>query len=324
LNNVPHHVAMKRVAKVHPHTYAQKHANKTTQQALVAAMTRDVAESDKSSELEAEEKEEMDQDSNALIAKTIAEGGLAAKKGSMAFLRTELKKKIVREVLAEVLPDIGAYDLNGTVQSMGNKRKGQFHQMLKFFGLAKLTLHDLIMTGNFNAVEKYLVEINEGRMPNPMLVNQADEQNRIPLIMAAKLKNTKLVRLMLYYKATPDITEESTGRTALYYSVMHGTHAMTDFLLQRHASVNLADHMCVTPLMLALLNNDVTHTEALCNKLAEVDAQVGVAHILRMWVVLLLRVCLCNAGLERLDATALRCILECSGMHQSTLGVGGT
>jgi hypothetical protein len=95
-------------SKVHPHVAIQNHANKATQAALVAALTKET-ESEKSSILDPEEAPEtIEEDANDIIARTIAEGGLATKKNSLAFVRSQLKKKIVREVLAEVLPDIGA------------------------------------------------------------------------------------------------------------------------------------------------------------------------------------------------------------------------
>lgn len=244
---------MRRNSKVHPggHNIAKKvHHDKLAQQLAVEMFAKD-NDSDKSSELDPEEKVEAEVDTNALIAKTIAEGGLAAKKGSLAFVRSELKKKIVREVLAEVMPDIGAYDVTGTVEAISNAKKGRFYQVLKFLGFVKLTLHEIILTGSFNMLEKYIVEINEGTMPNPMLINQADEHGRIPLIMATKLKQKSFVQLMLHYKAQPDLLEESTGRSALFYSVMNETIEISQLLFDKGASVNMADHSCVTPLMIA-------------------------------------------------------------------------
>ena len=75
----------------------------------------------------------------------------------MAAVRNELKAKIVKEVMSEVMPDIGSYAIDGVIAAVP-QRKGRIVTVLKFLGLWPLTLHETVLTGSFDDVKKFLVK----------------------------------------------------------------------------------------------------------------------------------------------------------------------
>jgi hypothetical protein len=102
--------------------------------------------------------------------------------------------------------------------------------------------------------------------------------------------------LLLQEGASPDVCEEPTGRSPLLYAVAGNTYELdtiafiialrhlytgryvdiADILLSNEASVNLADLLCVTPLMLASANADADMVNLLCRYLADTEAQVSI------------------------------------------------
>lgn len=235
----------------------------------IEQLTRERYESTQSSTIDEDEAQGVASD------ETTAPGRMSlADPNSYAGMRNELKAKIVKEVMKEVLPDIGAYNIDGIVTATP-VRKGRIINILKYFGLYPLTIHETIMAGQIKAIQKFMEEINTGKTPNPMLVNQYDEAGRTPLSLAVKIKREDIVVTLIEFKALPDICDEETGRSPLLYSVLQRTVGISMQLIAAGASVNLVDKDCVSPLMLAGENNDFHHARILCEQLADVDAQVN-------------------------------------------------
>ena len=197
------------------------------------------------------------------------------KKSNFLTARNILRDNVLKEVMGAIMPDIGAYDIDG----MGKRaapEKSKFKQWLKFFGLMDLDLHEATLSGSNYHVKRAIKKImkpGEGKTPDPSLMNQYDEQGRTPLSIAVKIKNSEMVLDLLENEALPDICDEATGRTPLMFSVMNKTLAISKDLLKYSASVDMPDFQCITPLMLAVANKDIKHSELLCSRLAEVDAQ---------------------------------------------------
>lgn len=191
-----------------------------------------------------------------------------------AFLRqkAELKDKILSEVMAAVMPDIGAYDIDGMVRGRVEKKKGMVSRSLQILGLLDLELHEAVMTGSLFHVQRSIRRIMTGKHPNPLMINQYDEKGNTPLALAVKTRNVNLVNELLSKNALVDIGDEGNGRTPLIYSVLQGTHEITKLLLNFGATVDLSDFQCITPLMIAASQDDLLHCRMLCAKLAEVDS----------------------------------------------------
>lgn len=192
---------------------------------------------------------------------------------SFTTLRADLKERIVKNILEDVLPDIGAYDMDGMMAKQEAKRKGFYVTMLKFFGCWTLTLHETVLTGSLKHVEEFLKKMTTGKNANPLIVNQYDEFGRTPLSYACKMQRGDIVEALIFYKAMPDICDESDGRSPLLYAIQNGARDISNSLVQAGASANLCDFNCVTPLMVAAARNDIHHTILLINRGADVDAQ---------------------------------------------------
>lgn len=196
--------------------------------------------------------------------------------------RAEVRDMVMKVVMNEVLPDIGSYDVNATVISRKSKYNGPFwgpvKMVLKFLGCWPLNLHEIILNGNFNQIEKKckkIMEMCEKQNLDPKQeINCFDDVfKQTPLSLTVKTKNPDFVLLILSQGGIPDFPDMETGRTPLMFSVLNGTYSISESLIQYGASVNMCDNKCVTPLMLAAVNNDARHCKLLCDKLADFDAQ---------------------------------------------------
>lgn len=201
-----------------------------------------------------------------------AESKVDCSTGDHGKRRQELRDRVVKEILSAVLPDIGAYEIDGMAPRQIAK-KGQFYEILKFLGLWPLTLHESIMNGSMYHFDKATREIMIGKKANPLLVNSYDEQGRTALSLAVKAKRMDMIVDLLGNNALPDIYDEINGRTPLMYSILNGTHAISKLLIQHGADERMSDFKCMTPLMVATSKNDVIHCQILLNKIIDIDSQ---------------------------------------------------
>jgi len=192
--------------------------------------------------------------------------------------RHQLKERIIKTVMDEVLPDIGAYDLDSSMATKTTILSGVCIEILKFFGCAKLTLHETALTGNERWLDRKIKEIqDECEKKNTLpaaIINEYDAvYQQTALSMVVKGNRFDMVDLLLAGGAKPDLCDLDTGRSPLLYSVLNGTHGISNLLLNRGASVDMADSNSVTPLMLACLKDDIIHCRMLVAKLSDFDAQ---------------------------------------------------
>lgn len=187
--------------------------------------------------------------------------------------RNELKTKILQEVMSEVMPDMGAYDIDGMVRSRSVRKGGPWTKFLKAVGIKELDLFEAVFSGQLYQVQRTVRTILYGKKPNPKLMNQYNEDGVTPLSVAVKSNLTSIAQYMLSNKALPDICDESSGCTPLMYSVLHGNYLISSALLSNGAAVDLGDYKCVTPLMLAASRNDLRHCQMMCRNFADVDLQ---------------------------------------------------
>ena len=185
----------------------------------------------------------------------------------------DLKNRILKDVLNQVLPDDGEYDIDGMMASKAKPSNSLLVRFLKIIGLLDLDLHEAVLTGSLYHVQRSVRKILYGKKPNPLLINQLDEAGRTALSIAAKIKNEKIVEYLLENGALPDIADESTGRTPLMFAVLNKDYEMTKKLVSSGSSVNFADFQSITPLMLAASVNDLMSCKIICSKRVLVNAQ---------------------------------------------------
>jgi len=79
-------------------------------------------------------------------------------KGEHAKRRQELRQLVVKDVLSAVMPDIGAYEIDGMAPKQ-EVRKGQMYEILKFLGLWSLSLHESVQNGSMYHFDRALKKI---------------------------------------------------------------------------------------------------------------------------------------------------------------------
>lgn len=98
--------------------------------------------------------------------------------------RDKLKNKIMKEVLAQVLPDMGAYDLGAIVS--GPKVSwfdGFIVDIAKIFGCVSLTLHEAVFYGSMKSMNRTVKKLTKDEKLSHY-INQYDKNGRTPLICA--------------------------------------------------------------------------------------------------------------------------------------------
>lgn len=186
--------------------------------------------------------------------------------------RNALRDSVLKEVMEAIMPDIGAYDIDGMVARASNEQS-KFTRAMKFLGLMDLDLHEAVLSGSMKHLRRSVRKVCTGKKANPAMVNQYNTDGMTPLSLAVKILNIDMVDFLLDYDALPDIVDENSGRTPIHFSVMSKAHLITQTLIQNNASVDMPDFKCVTPLMLAAANSDIAHLKLLIDKAAEVDAR---------------------------------------------------
>lgn len=188
--------------------------------------------------------------------------------------RNEVKAKVVKEVLDLVLPDIGAYDIDGTSRVRKESETGKFIvKWCKYIGCMDLDLHDSVLSGSVYKVRGTIKKLKKDFEDYKDQLNQYDDDGFTPLSLAAKINNPEIVEELLDAGAIPDMVDEVSGRTPLFYSVLQKNHGISQLLLDNGANPNMPDFKCISPLMIAVSKNDVRHCQMLLRRNAELDVQ---------------------------------------------------
>ncbi|RYH22507.1 hypothetical protein EON65_19070 [archaeon] len=188
--------------------------------------------------------------------------------------RNEVKAKVVKDVLDLVLPDIGAYDVDGTSRVRKESETGKFIvKWCKYIGCMDLDLHDSVLSGSIYKVRGTIKKLKKDFEDYKDLLNQYDDDGFTPLSLGAKINNPEIVEELLDAGAIPDMVDEVSGRTPLFYSILQKNHTISQLLLDNGANPNMPDFKCITPLMIAVSKNDLRHCQMLLRKNAELDVQ---------------------------------------------------
>lgn len=243
----------------------------------------DELESDASSSIhsydnEGEEKESDDKSGDPMLSKQPLKKykkmkDAQAEKSSFIENRNKLRDQVLKEVMDEIMPDIGAYDIDGMANRVVKSEEGKLSRFLKFVGLKGLDLHEAILSGSTKHVRRAIKKITVGKNANPAMINQYDELGRTPLSMAVKILNIEMIDMLLDHDALPDIVDEDTGRTPLFFSVLQRAHIISQTLISYKATIDMSDFHCVTPLMLAASLGDLHHLKMFVDRNADVDAR---------------------------------------------------
>ena len=195
-------------------------------------------------------------------------------RGESTFIknRNALRDSVLKEVMEAILPDIGAYDIDGMAPRSTNE-SSQVVRALKYLGFMDLDIHEAVLSGSLKHVKRAVKKMITGKKANPALINQYDMEGMTPLSLAVKILNMDIIDYLLDHDALPDIIDERTGRTPLHFSVLAKAHLISQNLINYNASVDMPDFQCITPLMLAASQGDIVHVKMLIDKAAEVDAR---------------------------------------------------
>jgi hypothetical protein len=94
-----------------------------------------------------------------------------------------LKDRVIREVLEEVMPDIGAFDIDGTVEERATPSKGRCIRCLKVFGLIDLEIHEAVLSGSLYHVQRSVNKIkfkkNKSGVVDINMINQYDDGGQV-------------------------------------------------------------------------------------------------------------------------------------------------
>lgn len=91
----------------------------------------------------------------------------------------------------------------------------------------------------------------EPQYPNLEFKN---EDGQTPLWVASQHGNTSIVRKLIEHKAA--IETESKHRTPIWIATKYGNNSVVKLLINEHANINSSDQHGITPLMLAVMNNN--------------------------------------------------------------------
>jgi ankyrin repeat protein len=112
-----------------------------------------------------------------------------------------------------------------------------------------------------------------GKRLNLGLLNQYDPDGRTPLSIAVKTNREDVVYSLVAAQASPDIPDEDTGRTPLFYGVANRYRKIVKMMIDAGADVNIADRNDVTPLMMACINKEVKIVKHLIREGARLDVR---------------------------------------------------
>jgi len=175
-------------------------------------------------------------------------GGLKQKFGKH---RAEMKERIIKQVMDEMMADIGAYDVDEEPPQREEKWYDVFFGCFRFFGCMNMDLHDAVLSGSERSLDNTLEEVHGGKKSNRAKINVLNKQGCTPLSMAVKAGQAGMVFSILNRKIDPDVPDLETGRTPLYYAALNGREDICKLLVDAGAKCDFGDFHAVTPLMLA-------------------------------------------------------------------------
>ena len=180
---------------------------------------------------------------------------------NFAQARQELKERVMKEVLNEVMPDIGQYDVNAPEPDTGKRWYDPLIRIGKIFGLVTLTLHEAVLSGSEPYLERAIEKVHQGKKSNRILLSQYDIRGCTALSLAAKTNQVSMVQMIVHRHADCDVGDMMSGRTPLFFAARIPNYEMVKILIAGGANPSFGDYKNVTPLMIAAFKNDYRSIE---------------------------------------------------------------
>jgi hypothetical protein len=186
--------------------------------------------------------------------------------------QSQIREKIIQDVMNEILPDLGGY-ADGSLVQRGVASDNFFVVWFKFLGCLAMDLHDAVLSGSLDEVKRSVRKICTGPNAKPELMNAYDARGRTAFSVAVASNLFEISLELFDNSASIECPDEETGRTPLFHAIQNRNFEMTKFLLTQGAKANTTDLQCVTPLMLACSNDDDKLARLLTDANADVDLQ---------------------------------------------------
>ncbi|AYP74066.1 ankyrin repeat protein [Fowlpox virus] len=124
------------------------------------------------------------------------------------------------------------------------------------------------------SVVEYLVK-NGADVKNPVRIRVSNNYYPSPLIVASKIGNEEIVKLLIFYGAVVNKKCEILGSTPLHIAVTYGNTKVVKLLLENGANPNSLDDKDLTPLHIAINKHSdmVELIKLLLEYGADIDAQ---------------------------------------------------
>lgn len=170
--------------------------------------------------------------------------------------RNALKERVIEEVMREVLPDIGQYDVNTAEPPTGKNWYDPCVRLGKFLGLLNLDIHEAVLSGSEYQVESTLEKLHAGKKSNRALINMYDKRGCTALSYAVKTDQQAMAFSIVNHKIDTNVPDVDTGRSPLFFAGRQGNYELVKILLAAGANPSYSDYQNVTPFMMAASKGD--------------------------------------------------------------------
>ena len=188
-----------------------------------------------------------------------------------AIKRDKLKKKILKGVMDQVLPDIGAYDSKNIIRKDTSSSNGFILQCCKVFGCFSASLNEGVQFASIKSINRTIDKLQRFKKLDEH-INAYDGDGRTPLInaiMTRKQPNPDdpsflpfaIIERLLEVGADLNAPDQLFGMTPLLYACSLKDEETALLLLKLGADPHMCDFRACTPVMLcAGLNLPTTLT----------------------------------------------------------------
>ena len=185
--------------------------------------------------------------------------------------RDKLKKKIMKGVVDQVLPDIGAYDSKNIVSRDKSSSNGLFVQCCKLFGCFSSTLNEGVRYASLKSINRTIKKLQKSRKLEEN-INSYDEEGRTPLINAIMTRKQPdpdnpnffpfaIIERLIDVGADLNAPDQLYGMTPLLCACSLKDEEAALILLTKGADAHMCDFKACIPIMVcAGLNLEATLT----------------------------------------------------------------
>ena len=193
-----------------------------------------------------------------------------------AIKRDKLKKKIMKGVMDQVLPDIGAYDSTNVIGKDKMSSNGLISQFCRLFGCISASLNEGVRYSSLKSVNRTIRKLQKSNKLQEN-INVYDEDGRTPLINAIMTRKQPdpddpsffpfaIIERLIDAGADVNAPDQLFGMTPLLYSCSLKDEEGVLLLLKKGASPHMCDFRACTPIMLCSGLNLVGALTVLLNR----------------------------------------------------------